>query len=238
MPRAHRIVVCFLVTLALFVAPRTAHADPLRLTGGEFVVDFEGDFFRFVGDDFEAIMPATNVGLFVEKIFDMPDLCSPCTAGDMVNLSFRTPGEVALGTGTVTSGSTRADVTFTGSLRFAATPTAFPASDQDFLSLNAPFVMTGFLRAQFPENIGTGEIFARLLGAGTARTDFVRHDNGTFVPEHETIRYAFHDVQPVPEPSTLLLLGTGAVAVARARRRRVNCAGTRNRNRNTPPGEV
>jgi hypothetical protein len=206
----------------LISAPTIARADPLRITGGGYFADFEGDFFQFLAPGFDAT--TTSVGVFPPKIFRGGDrLCLPCRPGDPVDLSFRTAGRVSLGTGHITSLSNRFDnVTFSGSFNFNVAPLPFASDGGPFVLFEAPFTFSGFLSAQFPGNVGTGEIFARLSGTGIASTTFViGNEKDVYLPELLRISYLFNtETAPIPEPSTFLLLGTGVAALGRARWRR------------------
>lgn len=209
------------VFLAVCGAFSPAFADPVTLTGSSsLALDIESDGFRFVGASFD---------LTGEKEFQVPiprvhdPGCGPCFTGDLVNLGFRTTGEVNLGTGHGTiDGVAYPALAFTGSLRFTTTPTPLPEPPPDSFGLvpfSSPFQFTGFVRAF----AGGNEVFAReLRGRGTASHDLVLGPD-ELPPWHfaeDATRFTFADPTPVPEPSTLALVGLGTLALSRVRRAR------------------
>ena len=212
-------VVLLSVFLTVGSLPNAVRADPLTLSGlSHFQLDFEGDLFHFVGSSFD-LRGRTETGVFIPRVH--APSCDPCFPGDLVNLSFRTIGEVDLGTGDGTvNGLDFQSLTYRGSLQFDVTPVVFPAIPPDHIGgfpISAPFRFSGFLRA-FE---GDDEIFAHALrGIGVAHESFIS-DNG--LPPFDTgvegeTPYPFDDPTPVPEPSTAVLVGLGAVALSRVRR--------------------
>ena len=207
-------VVLLSVLLTTCSLPKAVRAEPLTLSGlSHFQLDFEGDFFHFIGSSFD-LTGRTETGVFIPAVH--APTCDPCFPGDVVNLSFHTPGEVDLGTGHGTVNDLESpSLSFRGSLQFDATPIVFPNVPPDLIggiSIVAPFRFNGFLRAF----AGGHEVFAHSLrGVGTAFEHFVSDTGappfGTGV-EGET-PYAFDEASPVPEPSTMLLVGLGALAL-------------------------
>ena len=74
------------------LVPSLVAADPLvvRSAGpsiSSLTLDFEGDFFLFVGDGFMINQSAVeSVGLFFTRT--TPPSCDPCTVGDVFDPSF------------------------------------------------------------------------------------------------------------------------------------------------------
>jgi PEP-CTERM motif-containing protein len=196
----------------------TVRAEPLTLSGlSHFQLDFEGDLFHLIGNSFD-LTGRTETGVFIPAVH--APTCDPCFPGDVVNLSFHTPGEVDLGTGHGTVNHLEfPSLSFRGLLQFDAAAIVFPHVPPDLtggISIEAPFRFNGFLRAF----AGGHEVFAHSLrGVGTAFEHFVSDTGappfGTGV-EGET-PYAFDEASPVPEPSRMLLVGLGALALGRIR---------------------
>jgi hypothetical protein len=212
-------VVLLSVFLTVCGLPSAVRADPLTLSGlSHFQLDFEGDLFHFIGSSFD-LRGRTETGVFIPRVH--APSCDPCFPGDVVNLSFRTIGEVDLGTGDGTvNGLDYGSLTYRGSLQFDVTPIVFPAIPPDHVGafpIRAPFHFSGFLRAFDGED----EVFAHALrGIGTAHESFISLDG--FPPfgtgaEGET-PYPFDDATPVPEPSTIVLVGLGTMVLSRVRR--------------------
>ena len=203
--------------------PSAARADPLPLSGlSYFALDFEGDFFHFVGNSFD-LFGRAEFGTPIPRIHEPS--CEACFPGDIVNLSFRTTGIVDLGSGEGTiDGVVYPSLTFRGSLQFDVTPVAFPDVPPDHiggLSIHAPFRFSGLLHA-FDEET---EVFARALrGIGVARTSFVpvssSGDGPPFQFAEDQWSFNFDEPAPVPEPSTMMLVGLGTLLLGRLRQSR------------------
>jgi hypothetical protein len=211
-----------LASAALIMAvASTARAEPFVIaagTGSILAFDFEGDFFRFAGNGFEVNSGReATLGFFIPRI--RPASCTICATGDLVNASWRTPGEVPLASGTARFGSTIfPDVTYRGTLAFNVRPVPFPATTEGFVAFEAPFSFTASMRG-FD---GDREVFtADIIGAGVVLESFDILDNGQFRLDDSRITFDFTGGQPapIPEPASMLLLASGLAAViARTRR--------------------
>jgi hypothetical protein len=209
-----------MVACALLVGGAQAvHAEELRVTNGGLIFDFEGDTYLFMGSGFSIQSdPFANLGLVIDR--QTAPTCTFCNAGDTVDLSFHTPGEVNLGTGSATIGGTSySDIALRGVLDFAVTPVAFPSSSDLFVDIKAPLSFTGTIRGLS----GGNEVFALdLFGSGTARAPYFFWDAmNAYVSDMGRVTYDFDaNSTATPEPTSLLLLAPGLAAGALARRRR------------------
>jgi hypothetical protein len=216
-----------LAILLAFTAPTllasTASADPFVIgagNGSAFILDFEGDFFRFAGDGFS--INQNSIGVFPERL--LAPICTFCQPGDTLDMSYTSAGnDVFLGTGNATIGATRFDdVSFRGSLTFDATPITFPSRflDPFFVFPAAPVTFSGTVRGL----VGANEVFAAsIIGKGLVGQPFFF--NGTAWEWEEGRRnyvFGLEATNPTPEPSTLLMFGFGAAALSRMRRRGTN----------------
>jgi PEP-CTERM motif len=205
-----------------------AIADPVVVTSGRVVFDFEGDWFELSGSGFSlsgripSVDPPGPIGPHHPVTF--ANACFPCRTGDVLDLSFETSGgEQPFGAGSAAIfGASYSEVFYLA--RFAAdtAPFTIPETDAFTLSIRQPFAFSGSIRAFTDPAYSTLAFTATLRGRGTAHTLYIRDlDSGAFLPEEGQLAFVFEDAQPVPEPISVVLVGTGlaALAVRRARRR-------------------
>ena len=214
---------------AALLCSSVAAADPVRfggtaagtvreVTSGEYQVtsgedgfwNLSGDGFSFVGTGLGSSLPFWTCGF--------------CLPGTPVGLDAALlPGDFSDSGTADLNGTHYEQVYWTGRLDFDS---EYVTAGAD-VRASAPFHFTGSLSAFLNETrTGTPLFSTELTGTGTVHIRFFRElVSDPSVPggpwaEVFSVRYAFEDQTPVPEPTTLVLIGSGLAGLAASRRRR------------------
>ena len=206
------------LAVAASMVAGSAHADPVRITGGAIVFDIEGDFFGLRGTDF--VLRGDMLGDDIPV--DGPVSCFPCRPGvDRLDYSFTTTGgEVFLGSGPATfGGNSYSNVYYRAQLTVTAAARIFPTDLGIGGQVSEEFTLTGSLRAFLDPGFSDLAFATALAGGGLARTSWSFFEGAYFPDEGQTV-YEFSPADPVPEPATFVLFGLGAAVLARRARRK------------------
>jgi hypothetical protein len=215
-----------LFALLALATGTAATADPVAITRGAVVFDFEGDWFELSGSGLSLssripiVDPPGPIGPHHPVTY--VNSCFPCRTGDVLDLSFETSGgEQPFGVGAATVfGTSYSEVFYLARFAASVEPLTIPETDAFSLRFRQPFVFAGSIRAFTDPEYSTLAFTATLRGRGTAQTRYIRDlDSGAFLPEEGSLGFVFEEPQPVPEPVSVFLVGTGLVAIAVRRRR-------------------
>ena len=216
MTRITSFVVC-IGLLCLGAASRAA-AEPIRITGGTFLVPglSEAGSISIVGTrGFSLVSKVTTLEGRVNPFFN----CTPCGLGvSTISIGAFQGGTSFFGPATLDGvtyhvGDGIDDPEFIAFEIFGTAPV--PSPDSLPTSVTAPFTLEGNFFRSGPnggvpiEGRGIATLFFRPAFPGMPTT-----------PAIERMRYDFTDQTPVPEPSTLTMVAGGLLAVVRAARKR------------------
>ena len=205
--------------LLVFVIPVTAtltRADPIVITSGSFTVarPNRSPVYTFTGANFS--VTASNG----DMNFTGPEQsCFPCVGGAVIRVTSTFLAE-SLGRGTATVNIRTFDnVIMSGPITFTGPDLIMPASDAAFLTLTAPFTLSGSLSGCIDNHVFCQTVFTvDVAGSGIATLQFFSYLDwqGRRVFEFQSVNYTFEN-PAVPEPASIVMLLSGLAALGGAK---------------------
>lgn len=214
-----------LLACALLYAPAEAHADPIAITGGSFVVsnptpagreyrswsyDLSGNNLRVRGSEPDGSRQnVRTVG------------CSPCAPGQEFYIDHAANLFAPIPTQSLQFNGQSYVGWAAGPLNFTTDTFVTPNFADGVLRLTGHFTMTGsisFTARDFINNTSQTFFVSDVYGSGVVTLEFAPF-LGTYYLS--LVRYDFQPgTTPTPEPATLVLLGSGLAGLAARRHRR------------------
>ena len=208
----------FLVTFAMALASSVARADPIVITSGAASVtgSFGAPVYSLTGANFSAVGSGFEFGA-------TGPACLPCAVGDVINTSSNYVG-VSLGRGTVTiNGSTFDNVFIAGFLTFTGPNIVMPASDETYLTLTAPFTLSGSLVGCLEPHLVCQTILftTQVSGSGLATIQYHSYVDQQWgrLFDFRSVTYTF-DTTTVPEPASIAMLLSSLAALGAVKLKR------------------
>jgi hypothetical protein len=216
MTRITSFVVC--IGLLCLGAASRASAEPIRITGGTFLVPglSEAGSISIVGTrGFSLVSQVATLEGRVDPFTN----CTPCGPGvSTISIGAFQAGTSFSGPATLDGvtyhvGDGIDDPEFIAFEIFGTAPV--PSLDSLPTSVTVPFTLEGNFFLSF------AQVRVPIEGRGIATLFFGPDSPQMFMnPTIERVRYDFTDQTPVPEPSTLTMVAGGLLAVVRAARKR------------------
>lgn len=215
----------FVFFLLLFVLPAATRADEIVITDGYLTIQRIGS-----GPTFSFGSPAqgfsvSNVGYTQGDGGGFGPVCSPCVAGQTININGHFVGGSTLGYGPATVNGVNYERVYfqPASLNFSAPPIIVPLDNSPLVTINVPFNMNGSLSLTLDPNQPPAFFTTTLNGQGMATlilSSYFTESHG-WLHDFQSVTFNFSPAPAaVPEPATLILFGTGLTAVAARYRRR------------------
>ena len=215
MTRVTSFVVC-IGLLSLGAAPR-ASAEPIRITGGTFLVPgpSENGSIAIVGTRGFSLVSRVST---LEGRVDPFTECTPCGLGvSTISIGAAQGGDSFFGPVTLDGvtyhvGDGVDDPEHISFEIFGTAP--LPSLDSLPTSVTVPFTLAG-------DFFALPDVDVSIEGRGLATLFFRPYPSSMPITANiERVRYDFTDQAPVPEPSTLTMVAGGLLAVVRAVRKR------------------
>jgi hypothetical protein len=208
----------FCLLFIIVLTQSTTHADPIVVTGGNFIVTgiAGGPTYTLTGDNFSVTSTGGDQGNLTPQV-----VCFPCAANSVFSLSGVFVGQ-SLGQGSITlNGTTFTNVGFGGTFTFNAPQFTFEPPAGNDTVIQTAFSFTGLLEVCPTSCLVNPPLFTvDLVGNGVVDLElqFVGFNSqGLGLYTFQRINYSFRN--QVPEPVSLLLLSSGLAALGLKLRR-------------------